>query len=452
MKLLSIFSAILFLSVTQSLRKSNEFLLRKAFSAIVKQFPSKNFYVSVVSENLLSEASKAAAFLTSAKPHVTFLWNKNKSETFELNSTAIIILDSTDSLNAFNNHTTFPLNYAISEQLIFYLQNATADDLLEILISKFETSIIKHEYLFMIEDDKSFQLLTFIWYKPQKCGKAELVEVNRFDKLSKKWQHKRFKINKFSNFHGCRIDFAIPTGMPGFVAMKFDNRSETITECMGYICAMLRDFSSMLNYTYHMDVFEHNGRKKFPNKPSHLSFRVSLLSWYHAYSQEQSRNAGIMTRPVHESEVFIAIPPGELYNSYEKLVLPFDGPTWFWIGVTFAAAFFTIFVLSFVRPEIANFVIGRGVETPVLNVLRAFFGISQINCPGRNFARYHLMLFILFSLIIRTAYQGIMFKFLQQEIRKPTVTNIDQMIDQNFTFYLQRFFKDFYQSLDFTKR
>lgn len=80
------------------------------------------------------------------------------------------------------------------------------------------------------------------------------------------------------------------------------------------------------------------------------------------------------------------MPLGELYTPLEKMILPFDETTW----ICF------IFTMSF------------GVT--LITILR-FAGGSTRVLPGRNFARFILMLFILFCLIMRTAYQSMMLIF-----------------------------------------
>lgn len=56
--------------------------------------------------------------------------------------------------------------------------------------------------------------------------------------------------------------------------------------------------------------------------------------------------------------------------------------------------------------------------------------------PGRNFSRFLLVSFMLFSLVMRTAYQGKQFQFMQNEMRRPDVKTIDEMIESNFTLYV----------------
>jgi hypothetical protein len=55
--------------------------------------------------------------------------------------------------------------------------------------------------------------------------------------------------------------------------------------------------------------------------------------------------------------------------------------------------------------------------------------------PGRNFARFNLMMFILFCLVIRTAYQGVQFTMMVKEMRPKDLQTIDELNAHNFIFY-----------------
>lgn len=165
--------------------------------------------------------------------------------------------------------------------------------------------MIQHEY-FLIQDEQSLRLLTFVRYTLEKCDIHELIEVNRFSKLTLRWQLESFILDKFSNFHGCRINFTVQGGYPEFTIIKIDNATKIITECEEYVGDITRDFSSVLNYTYHMNYLYNNNVIR-PEKPCHLTLRYYSLS-------------------------------------AQKMILPFDEKTWLWIGITFTPAFVTIFV------------------------------------------------------------------------------------------------------------
>jgi predicted neutral ceramidase superfamily lipid hydrolase len=118
------------------------------------------------------------------------------------------------------------------------------------------------------------------------------------------------------------------------------------------------------------------------------------------------------------------------FTGYEKLKFPFDEPTWTLILVTFVVAFVTIFVFNLMTRKIRSIVIGENVSTPSLNVAAHFFGLGQIVIPRRNFARFILMMFILYCLIIRTAWQSKIFEFMQKEMRKPGVKMVDEALEK----------------------
>jgi hypothetical protein len=98
--------------------------------------------------------------------------------------------------------------------------------------------------------------------------------------------------------------------------------------------------------------------------------------------------------------------PPEPYTNYEKMFLPFDVDTWMYLGLTFGVGFVVIFFMNFLPRIVKNVIYGRGVNSPTFNMIGAFFGMGQTVVPHSNFGRMILMGFILFCLVIRTAYQG----------------------------------------------
>lgn len=92
----------------------------------------------------------------------------------------------------------------------------------------------------------------------------------------------------------------------------------------------------------------------------------------------------------------IIVPPGEEYGDIEKFVRPFSVAVWIAIYTTTALAVIVIFLVSHSSQTVYNFVIGRHVKTPMHNMVAIITGVSQARLPTRNFARFILMIFILF--------------------------------------------------------
>jgi len=188
----------------------------------------------------------------------------------------------------------------------------------------------------------------------------------------------------------------------------------------GYLREMFMAFGKELRF-----------KTRFTHRIGHESVLTQSINTYSA-GKEPAMKIYRSKALTYKSYKFI-IPPGELYSGWEKLVLPFDIPTWILVAITFAAGLLTIQVIYRFPMFVRNFVFGRDVSTPTLNIFIAFYGLGQFVLPGRNFARFLLMLFIIWCLIMRTAYQGVMFEFLTGDGRKPEVKSMEEMIERNFT-------------------
>lgn len=71
--------------------------------------------------------------------------------------------------------------------------------------------------------------------------------------------------------------------------------------------------------------------------------------------------------------------------------------------------------------------------------------------PGRNFARFLIMAFMLFCLVMRTAYQGKQFKFIQQDMRKANVRTMSELRERNYSLMIFKGYKVHYENMDFFK-
>jgi hypothetical protein len=140
------------------------------------------------------------------------------------------------------------------------------------------------------------------------------------------------------------------------------------------------------------------------------------------------------------------IPPGKPYTQFEKMFMMFQAEVWLAIGVTFAMILTLIQVINLMSTRIRNIFNGNDIRSPALNFISVFFFGAQHRVPRNDFARCILILFIVWTLIIRTCYQSTLYKLLQLDLRRPRFESIDQLVENNFTLYSVPFDKDF--SLD----
>jgi len=144
------------------------------------------------------------------------------------------------------------------------------------------------------------------------------------------------------------------------------------------------------------------------------------------------------------------IPPGDLYTSFEKVILPFDVETWISLVITIMSAVGTILIINRFSSTVKTIFYGLKVQNPIFNITRGFFGIGQTTLPDGSFARLILVSFLFWCLVIRTAYQGKLFEFTTTAIRKPEMRTLEELRNNNFTLYLPGRY-EYFKKLDFIK-
>lgn len=285
-----------------------------------------------------------------------------------------------------------------------------------------EMSDILQFYYFFVEEVDFIKLVTFVWYTSEKCSEPQLTEVNKFEWKTLKWNHSKFSIKKFEDFKGCQVNI----GNTNDISIFQQTEKDGSVGLAGFNYEIVKDLSKPLNFK--LFVYTHRyGHKKNLSVDHYVSIQCIKMDM---------RIVFLSTRPYIYSKIYVAVPPGEIYGPYEKLILPYDETVWILIASTFLVAFSIVFIVCLMKKQIGEIVFGRKISTPALNIVMIFCGIPQHLIPSRFFARYIAMMFILYSLIIRTAWQGKMFEFLQKEMRKPQLKTMREIVKKGYTVYL----------------
>jgi hypothetical protein len=111
-----------------------------------------------------------------------------------------------------------------------------------------------------------------------------------------------------------------------------------------------------------------------------------------------------------------------------------------------------IFLINSRSKVVQNFVFGTNVKTPYLNLFIAFIGGSQKKLPGRNFARFLLMMFLMYSLVIRTIYQGSFYQFLKSNKKHREAQSVDELTEKDFKIYAFSAYLELFENFEALKK
>lgn len=327
--------------------------------------------------------------------------NRNDS-VIKLNTSSIVILDSVESFRKICNKIAWQTNPTVRHQHLVYSPGVTLSDL-ELIRDGF---IIDTVNFVVHETDNSIKLVSGFMFTSKKCRKNQFVTINNFSKSSMEWETSNFYPNKYRNLHQCELKFG--------VVMKGQVLSSSYKA--------LHIFIKFINSTP-LEFLE-----AFDNKTSDVSTHSGLLN--------MKNEDNFVPGYTYDYDVYtFLIPPGELFTPLEKMFLPFDDGVWIGICVTLLFGFVAIQVVNRSGENVRNFVFGRTVKTPTMNMVSVLMNGFQVKTAGRNFARFIFILFVVWALIIRTCYQSKIFEYLQADPRKPELQTIEELFENNFTIF-----------------
>ncbi|KAG5681324.1 hypothetical protein PVAND_010771 [Polypedilum vanderplanki] len=155
------------------------------------------------------------------------------------------------------------------------------------------------------------------------------------------------------------------------------------------------------------------------------------------YYLKTSRNQFFDSSTVfYSTPLIFVIPMGQKLTNLEKLLQPFNWFVWITLSSTLLIAVIIILIINLKFKSHKAFVYGSNVKHPIINMILGILGNQQTVLPKRNFARFILMMFLILCLVMRSVYQGSLYQFLQSDGRRKEVQSIQEMIDNDFTFYM----------------
>jgi len=290
---------------------------------------------------------------------------------------------------------------------------------LYINLIRYKKYLLYPNMLLLVNNGDYIELKVAAFVSESSCEKGHLRTINRFSKRTRQWLKPSFDLIKLrSNNHGCPLKISFSAQSPEVVWPNHEMEgTNSYSKLSGYFIRMINELSRRLNFSIqdNIDVNE-------------ADLTINGFSTELACSECKLLKTDMIT--IYR-EIIVVIPLGEFYSGFEKLFLPFDVATWILIVMTFTIGLMTILIVTQLSRTIRNFVIGRDVRAPTVNLFGAFFGLGQLRLPGRNFARFLLMLYILWCLIIRTGYQGVLYDLLKGDARKAQNMQLDDYISNN---------------------
>lgn len=313
-------------------------------------------------------------------------------------------------------------------------QSLAMDHIFEIFWKKF---IFNVNVLVTTESSPKASLFTFIPFQETFCDDISAVKINEFDGETKKWTTDAFFPKKLRNLQKCAIKVGTYRNLPGTM-IKLANGTKMY---YGLEDDILSELATQLNFSVDIKIYPIDSGVFHKNKTATglmkrvLEQEVNLI--YGTLSLQSSRTEFLSaTNPNYFDRIVLVIPPALLIDPVKKLLLPFEFLTWMGILLMLSIACFITTAIKFLPSGFHNLIIGRNIKNEYLRIWGLLLGVSLEKLPNRNFARFVLMLFTMFSLVMRASYMGSLFNILKNDISSNEINSISELDRMGFTFFI----------------
>lgn len=326
------------------------------------------------------------------------LWKieAENSSTFHLKFPSLLIFESVEFYSKAVAHIKWQNTRKVRHHHLVYVSGASANDIQNNTSNGFD---IDNVAFLILDDKKSIKLASSFMFTPQKCRSNQLKTINEFSRKSMKWNNAEFYPEKYQNFYNCSVSFVSHLGEK---QNPFQLEHE-VTK------ALSKSYNFSINY----------------NNTDYDLIETLLM-----FSDIRSLDELEISAPLLCNDMAFFIPPGEPRAQIEKMFLMFDWEVWVAIALTFAISLVTIQVINRMSIRAQNLVFGSNIRAPTLNLFEIFLCGGQYRVPIGSFARFLLMLFLVWSIIIRTCYQSMLYQYLQADMRAREVKTIAELAEK----------------------
>lgn len=279
------------------------------------------------------------------------------------------------------------------------------------------------------------EVKTFMPFNAKACDDTTPVLINVFKDGS--FENNTLFPNKTRNLFGCPINIVSSQEALPFVIAKENNGNYDLKGAeIDLTDTLAKALNFKINYSYtNVSAFILlNGSitgvfRRVLDGDAHLA----VGNWWLKINRIRLFD---FTNPYANDQIVFLIPPGKDLTSIEKLIFPFTAYAWVLIALAFIVGLVFILVVRLQKNhKVQEAVFGSAKSSPILNMYIAFIGQTQKLLPKSNFAKLMLTTFLLFSLVIRSAYQGSFYLLLQSNLRHKGIQTVDEIIKGNYKIF-----------------
>ncbi|XP_037930387.1 ionotropic receptor 25a-like, partial [Teleopsis dalmanni] len=140
--------------------------------------------------------------------------------------------------------------------------------------------------------------------------------------------------------------------------------------------------------------------------------------------------------PYYQSWTVYAVLLMQPYSSLEILGFAFDTKTWLCLFISLCFTLILTYILHrYIKKSwLARIILGiPRPQTPLTNLVSVFLGVPITPMPSSTYTRFVIIHWFIYGLLIRTAYQSLLFQLLQTDMYQEPPKTLSDLISRHYT-------------------
>lgn len=312
---------------------------------------------------------------------------------------------------------------------IFVLLNGNQTDIQNIFDEMWSKFIFNVNVIHCCNDDGEASIYTFMPFSNMRCSDTTPIKLTKDETFFREKMH---------NLHHCPIIAATSLDANPCVFGKLMSNGSYLPGgsdiSVVKTLAEVLNFDLQYNFTKTQGFLNEDGSAQGPFKllldnKAHLAFDCYWLT--------QTRNEFFdSTAAYYYDNAVLIIPPGSELSPFEKLLYPFSWNVWIALCSCIFVGLIVIIVFKNYLKGFKNVIFGEKNQVPIMNMLSVLLGANQYVPPKNIFARLLLMNFLIFTLNMRSLYQGAMFELMNSNRKHDDIKSVDELKEKRFDIFV----------------
>ncbi|XP_052900098.1 uncharacterized protein LOC128306588 [Anopheles moucheti] len=312
---------------------------------------------------------------------------------------------------------------------------------------------IVHVNVLLATSNGTVRVYSYEPYSPNHCAHpvVKLVTVFRHGSVENR-HHNLYPRRRITSLHNCTVQVGSFEAKP---YTFFQRKVDGFVELGGFEGDLLRLLAHRLQFRVNVTESPHQLQWGVIGPPGNSTGTMQLVQdelvdlVIACMALDVTRSFYLKAGIAHyTSRILFAVPQGRPYSAFEKLFRPFGADVWAALGGMLGVVVTVVGVLSCGRRPRTwrRFVYGPSGRMPLLTALYLLWGGAVVVVPRRNFARSLLVLWLWFTFVLRTVYQGSLYLYLQRSATYPPLATLDEIHRSTLHYHMvniaMRFFVD----------